>query len=54
MSLFSNGLRTSIADFRTAVQALMSAGWTKGRNSGGLTERRPKDAFGCVRTYLDG
>ena len=26
-------------------QALMSAGWTKGRNSGGLTERRPKDAF---------
>lgn len=31
--------------FCTAVQALMSAGWTKGRNSGGLTERRPKDAF---------
>ena len=44
MSLFSNGLRTSIADFCTAVQALMSAGWTKGRNRGGISERRSPDA----------
>lgn len=54
MSLFSNGLRTSIADFRTAVQAAQSAdgpkvGTVAVSPRGDL--RMPSDA--CGRIWMD-